>query len=806
MANIPMAAPKNEGQPYGSVAKGDSENVRQKCERLVREHFEQHPFSIYELEVFEPPEGALLAEFFPSDKTFHCDPKREGKYPSLLLYNLEKESHAEDILLHIDRNKGRMQGLYGTSGAGKTRSVLEYLSRKLGLYFVASTKNDAGSNDLGQVIRQFEVNNVRRKTNGYSQDHQHYQDLSEMNYETMQIYLWMMVFVRNLVYAAVKKQAGDSLTAYQWLLIQLYPMKALHDDIFATVTTAAITAYDESNCEDISAYKALSNSPEKWNVVVVDESQVLLEQSEQYFLSSQKVPELSNTMELKIQKRQRSAFSAVLRGLETLALTYFNDHGHPVFAGTGMSTDDFEETASSVIAKGIGSRSEKSIFKNFRPLDEKLVRKYLYAMLNLEEKDIDEAVIQHVCKWLRGRPRWTASFLEAYLARKEKPESRRTRGTFSTTSAKLMEALDRYLANYTTNPDSDRRGSYNPEKGSPFVAIRNARLKYAEYDLGATLQRAVFQFAVGGNAAIFEENEKHLVREGLAAIRVSEDGSLTVLDEPIMVEAGINYFSLDQSALKNLKDQELGGHGEAFEKLILPAIQRNFTTVLNQTHPNDEVLPLYHVSTVSAYGVLAESCKKSIEKTIVWLERATSNLQFEGQVPPFCYPDDHFGPDLVFLLWDEAYKKYLVCLSQAKFRENFNQSEALRSITPSLLYQENRGRKNGTLDRQSAKLKGEMIQRWEDVKPRVVGNDTGCLLLMVQYPSYQKETAKPGMLADDEFKVQEPDKKKAKKLKLKLARLSTLSSDNAKGFFNADELGFFNTLKREGQAGDDLSS
>ena len=472
--------------------------------------------------------------------------------------------------------------------------------------------------------------------------------------------------------------------------------------------------------------------------------------------------------------------------------------------------DDFDENAPSIMAKprlGLGS-SDKVIFKNFRLLDDMAVRKYLVSILDLNqdretneasragEVHADEAALQHVCKWLRGRPRWAANFLEAYLVREAKPGSRITRGKFSSTSGKLIEALDRYLANFTKDPTSDRRGSFVPTKGSPFTAIHDAIREYSSINLGATLQRAVFNFAVGGKAAIFEDHEAELIQVGLAAIAVTESGSRAVLDEPIMVEAGINFFTLDGSVIRNLKNQEQGGHGEAFEKVMLPAIQRKLSSVLRAQHGTVEPLKSYRVSTMSSYGVLAVSCKDSIEETIRWLKRATSPFQFEGQVPPFCYPDDHFGPDLIFLLWDKTFQNYLVCLAQAKFREDFNQSSALRSITPSLLYFENRDRKKNTEPRPSKKLNEDLQNSWAEVKPRVVGGDKGCLRLMVQYPSYQKETAKPspGMLADDEFMVPNPARKK-QKTEPKLGWLSTISKENADGFFNGDAFAVFNVLK-----------
>jgi hypothetical protein len=65
---------------------------------------------------------------------------------------------------------------------------------------------------------------------------------------------------------------------------------------------------------------------------------------------------------------------------------------------------------------------------------------------------------------------------------------------------------------------------------------------------------------------------------------------------------------------------------------------------------------------------------------------------FEGQVPPFFYPDKHFGPDLLLLMWIREYSKFLSVLSQAKFPPEYQIDEALRTLVPELLYHMNRGK------------------------------------------------------------------------------------------------------------------
>ncbi|CAB9518033.1 expressed unknown protein [Seminavis robusta] len=163
----------------------------------------------------------FVVRFLLEDKNIPGDPQR-GDQPCLLVHDLENPSHKEKtVYKHIEANKGSCIGLYGTSGVGKTRSTFEYLSHNFGLYFVASTRHDAGSSDL----------------------------------ENLLIWFKRLVYVRNVVYAAMneqlKKKGQPCLTPYQWLLIQLYPEEALGWDLF-DVVHGELTAGAVLNPEDKS--------------------------------------------------------------------------------------------------------------------------------------------------------------------------------------------------------------------------------------------------------------------------------------------------------------------------------------------------------------------------------------------------------------------------------------------------------------------------------------------------------------------------------------------------------------------------
>ena len=82
------------------------------------------------------------------------------------------------------------------------------------------------------------------------------------------------------------------------------------------------------------------------------------------------------------------------------------------------------------------------------------------------------------------------------------------------------------------------------------------------------MQRAVLKYAVGDKPAVFDKNASEwLIRFGLVAIaseRENEDYLRGSLDEPIIVEAGLNYSAIDERLRDNLQNQESGGQGHAF--------------------------------------------------------------------------------------------------------------------------------------------------------------------------------------------------------------------------------------------------
>eukprot|EP00978_Attheya_sp_CCMP212_P030776 scaffold114402_cov58-Attheya_sp.AAC.2 len=102
---------------------------------------------------FQSQNNAVLGPLQNSNETIPSFPGLKSE-PCVLLHDLQNECRMRsEVYKYIDNNKyTSVTKLYGTSGAGKTRSVLEYLSFNKGVYLVGGINvqsMDPGSMDTG---------------------------------------------------------------------------------------------------------------------------------------------------------------------------------------------------------------------------------------------------------------------------------------------------------------------------------------------------------------------------------------------------------------------------------------------------------------------------------------------------------------------------------------------------------------------------------------------------------------------------------------------------------------------------------
>ena len=279
-------------------------------ELLERYKIEAHDV-IVELIDFQPEEQSQLGPLLRTDHTIPCIPGSDPPQPSLLLHKLGELEHSKsESYAYIENHKYiGPTAFYGTSGAGKTRSLLEYLSHNKGLYFVpleTIPENEPGSQDLGLVFDDL------RPLRGNETD------IARTNDENLGIVrdrLMVVLYIRYAVHQHVVKLLNRDISAKEWLLMQLYPKHFLGGlDIFYEIAAKCFGVMDRDPIHMAGAAKvaflSFVGSGIKWGAVVVDESQALMRNHKLYFVSD------DNTAV------QRSGFSALLKAFARIIYSH----------------------------------------------------------------------------------------------------------------------------------------------------------------------------------------------------------------------------------------------------------------------------------------------------------------------------------------------------------------------------------------------------------------------------------------------------------------------------------------------------
>jgi hypothetical protein len=474
-----------------SVAKP---SVKEVCDKTLDESFKKWDGNAPKLGKFMPNPDTPLAGYLREDVDI-CSVPDDVENPELLLFGVTDDKHTKKpVYKHIEKtSKLGATALYGTSGAGKTRSIFEYLSHNRGLYFVADKTRNLGSRDLVLLLGE----RLRPKLTQLEKS-KHPVETSELNKEVAAICVKVVVYVRQAVFKRVQHRLGRAPTPYEWLLLQLYPREFFGEDVFCDGTRACL-----SKANTASVYEELDYS--LWDVCFVDEAQKLLVGLHGYFLSSDGVS-------------SRSAFSALLTAFQAMAME--RERGFPVFSGTGLSVDALEEESGSVVAKRPRKERYPLVFADLPPLNVGGVAMYLETFLKLRDV-IGDDLLEHACKWLRGRPRWTATFVETALIRTNHPKRTTTRGRFNSEELPFIQILDRYVSVMTAG-DNSQRDSWRLGlgKATAFAAVAKLRNKQGKaddfrwQDTKAEFDKAVFKFALGGDFVIFQQNASMLVEIG----------------------------------------------------------------------------------------------------------------------------------------------------------------------------------------------------------------------------------------------------------------------------------------------------
>ncbi|RGB27938.1 hypothetical protein C1646_717346 [Rhizophagus diaphanus] len=246
--------------------------------------------------------------------------------------DLERRSQKKDIMIVL-----------GTSGSGKTRTLIELLCKKYGFYFTSLVKENLGSCDLLMMI-----------------DHL----FPKLKSSLVQNDAYAIRFSKCLLFARIYilhyiLETYGEISPYNWAILQLCPTVFFNSDIFEEITLEFRKVpeqyFDENFRKLIREILFLVN--QKRLPVILDEAQELIDRFYNKFSSTTKEDET------------RSLYSVVIR-------TFTFSGTCVIPSGTGLTIKSVLRLTGSHVLKGSTWKNEELIIiKNgFDSVEKKIMQ------------------------------------------------------------------------------------------------------------------------------------------------------------------------------------------------------------------------------------------------------------------------------------------------------------------------------------------------------------------------------------------------------------------------------------------------
>ncbi|KAJ3044764.1 hypothetical protein HK097_001377 [Rhizophlyctis rosea] len=585
--------------------------------------------------------------------------------PSLLLHHLnEPESHTP-VSIEIEQaidDRHEMVFLLGTAGAGKTRSALEFISRRFAFYLSARVGLRGGP---GAVDFEEMVDGMAGKSRSFTN--------AEMGENAAVVEHWVMALLvaRFEVLAEYLRIAGAAATPYQFAMMQLLPEYTLPcDDAHPSDLTgkdpfSQLTAIlrhagvDELYARAQNLLRLFRRHfTDQQLPVVVDEVQVMLDKETEWYAATTD------------KTQERPLFAPVVRTI--LSVGGKSNLMPVVVSGTRLSITEAEEKSGSMVAKGMSSttrvicRSGQS-FKAFRQYIEQFV--HLTGSTTKEESDAWWLQTYNV---LRGRPRFAATFLE--LCIRVLCRAPAGSGSLGAILSKVRQELLR--------SDSDK---------SVYAAVQR---------LHARRNPTLWNFAVDicasylymGTAVVFFQREYlELVELGLAQLQTkgttrSLEGRI---DEPLVARAMFEFCRDKKMDLAHrvfhwmgLSKSNPSTSGFLWEIILPIELSKLFCgDKALKSHPLfsplHSSLPSYfdYPARIRTYGIEGPNAVKATNNY-----RLTQYLA--NPLAPFFLPEFRAGPDIVFAIeFATSPPMTIACFLQAKLAVKVSNKRSAKMTT-----------------------------------------------------------------------------------------------------------------------------
>ncbi|KAJ3847913.1 hypothetical protein EV368DRAFT_50309 [Lentinula lateritia] len=650
-------------------------------------------------------------------------------------------SHLPDMLSHRlgrfqdnTQLKQRMKALFGskthkifvnTSGAGKTRPVIEHLCTNWGLYLTCHDDSRIGSKDMSAVISSIKNSPSFRKNLPPSPRNEFLHALETNNQlvscEMLSMLLARFYILRQFLLTLI--EMGEDITQplhiQNWLQIQLHPNLLSRPDesgdIFAQLRENIARIIDSSlSVNEILLKSLLADVLVEIRSILPSDLVIALDKCQ--FAAR----DLRNAFRSDNWTSKRPLLRQIVKCLNDVfngVLKFKVPRASFIFTGTGLSKNDITDALSSVVAK---TELCKEVNDTGAFNDIHSQKKYIeeYFPPHIWQSDKFPRLLQRIFRWLRGRHRFTAEYISAVLQNGYNH---------------LDKLLNAYIFSLTGFEPTDYNGNEIipelidfPHRAFIFEAVNikmKEKIKSLCYDY---LLRSRLDGWLGS-----DENE--YIAHGFARVNISGGRKLIRIDEPLVMMACVMWFnggpesdahSLYKYVANRIQDHNPSTGRNGFEEFICFYLQQVFQKprrlgqvfdLPDKENPQVEstlaqkqaTLVTLHIDEVGSKRKLMEGTTdiqnigeaklpgalglgiKSMKECIPLIDWVKSKAH-----TAFCFPMNEMGPDMMcFLKLEDDQGKpedftYICLAIQCKFHQVDGELEAstlkdaIATVTP----------------------------------------------------------------------------------------------------------------------------
>ncbi|KAJ3048299.1 hypothetical protein HK097_010699 [Rhizophlyctis rosea] len=453
--------------------------------------------------------------------------------------------------------------MYNVSGAGKTRTVLEGLCSVFGIYMTMGIPGNHGSADLSSAMEhmQQKLMNLRAVPPGVDAH-----DEALYNHDAVTRHLLAMLLSRLLALSAYLKSSPVG-SSKAFLFFQLFPFVDDRDillelwHILSPVSGDDLRSWIAETWRDVKGCLGREELP-----IFVDEAQLGLNSMVDRFLSASDEAET------------RPFLAALCR-------TYGSpDSFTRVFlTGTGLSLTQAQQALGSFTAK---ATAQMDVFVSFPSLIEESDFKGLWDVY-FPGADYGQAY-----KWLKGRPRFLATYIEKLLVTWDR-----------------IAVLEELVDSLTAPVDLMGLGSIGSQLERLVQGHRPAFVAGTNF-LDVVARIVTFYLFTGSPAPLRNHEEFQLIDIGFARLRRRLELSQAFVEEPLAIVAASRWL-------------QSGGRGG-----LLAQIERS---MLNVGVGDSSLGFLWEYACAAAFDTvldgrtpLSETLLRDLESKPVWADEAAS--------------------------------------------------------------------------------------------------------------------------------------------------------------------------------------